>query len=76
MTKQESEALLVLAPGVFLRAGVHCPHCRRRMQAEPKWRARDTLIDWQYVCESCGTVLDASMKIIRSLKVWSLDYDE
>lgn len=72
MTKQESEALLVLAPGVFIRAGVHCPYCRHRMHSRPEWRIRDSLMHWGYVCEGCGTVLDTNMNIVSSLKFWRL----
>jgi hypothetical protein len=73
MTKQQSEALLVLAPGALIRAGVHCPHCRRRMMdSQPKWRVRDSLIDWIYVCHRCGTVLDMNMTIVSSSAVWEL----
>jgi hypothetical protein len=70
MTRAESEALLVLAPGAFIRPGVHCPHCRRRMDSQPEWLVRDSLIDWEYVCPRCGTVLDANLNIVSSLEVW------
>jgi len=72
MTKQESEALLVLARGAFIRSGVHCPYCRHRMHSRPEWRIKDSLMYWSYVCEDCGTVLDANMRVVSSLKVWRL----
>jgi hypothetical protein len=72
MTKQQSEALSVLAPGVFIRAGVQCPHCRRRMDAQADWSVRDSLMHWSYVCQRCGTVLDMNMKVVSSLAVWKL----
>ena len=72
VTKWESQAVLVLARGVFIRAGVHCPHCRGRMDARPEWRVKDSLIDWSYVCERCGTVLDTNLTIVSSLMVWGL----
>jgi DNA-directed RNA polymerase subunit RPC12/RpoP len=62
----------VLAPGVFIRAGVRCPHCRRRMDSQPEWRAGDSLMDWSYVCHRCGTRLNTNLKIVSSLEVWGL----
>ena len=70
VTKFESQALLVLAPGVFIRAGVRCPHCRHEMQARHRWQVKDTTIDWIYLCERCGTELDRDLRIADSLKVW------
>ena len=72
VTKWESQAVLVLARGVFIRAGVNCPHCRGRMEARPDWRVKDSLIDLSYVCERCGTVLDTNLTIVSSLMVWGL----
>jgi len=61
MTNWERLALLALAPGVYLRAGVHCPNCRRGLRAEPYWRVRGAPIDWVYPWNHCGIVWDSWM---------------
>ena len=70
VTKAESEALLVLAPGVLIRAGVNCPHCRHGMVSQAEWSVRDSVMEWSYVCQRCGTVLDVNMKVVSPLGVW------
>jgi len=72
MTKQEADALLVLAPGVFIRAGVRCPHCRRSMHPQHQWRVKGAVIDWVYHCDRCGTVMDTNMRIITCSMAWKL----
>jgi transcription elongation factor Elf1 len=72
MSKYEAEALLVLPPGVFIRHGVHCPNCHRQMRAESQWRVKASVMEWTYVCGSCGTVLDANLRIVRSFQVYQL----
>ena len=69
MTTEEAEALLVLTPGVFIRAGMQCPHCRRVLHPQPKWRVKGQLLDWSYDCPCCGTVLDGKMSVLRSFEV-------
>jgi len=64
--KQNAEALSVLARGVFLRTGLQCPHCRRRLHPKPKWSPERTVIDWYYDCPCCGVVLDGQLRELRS----------
>ena len=68
MTKQEADALKVLAPGVFLRAGLQCPHCRRALHPKHKWSPERRVIGWYYDCPCCGPVLDGEMNVFRSLE--------
>ena len=68
MTGQESDALKVLAPGTFIRAGVRCPDCRHGMTSQPE--KRGSLIHWNYVCDRCGTVQDTNFKIVSSVNIW------
>src|SRR5215831_18652204 len=68
MTRTESDALMVLAPGVFIRAGVHCPDCRHQMTSQHE--KRGSLIHWTYVCKCCGTVLNTNFKRVSFLNIW------
>ena len=64
MTRAESEALLVLAPGAFVRVNVNCPYCGSEMRAEP--RVKGAVIDWIYECHKCGSVLERLNGFVRS----------
>jgi hypothetical protein len=70
MSQWEAKALLVLAPGVFIRAGVRCLHCRSLMHPRHQWRVKAVVIDWVYECERCGTVTDTNMKVITCSTAW------
>jgi transposase-like protein len=70
MTKAEADALLVLAPGAFVRVNVNCPYCRRELRAEP--RVKGAVIDWSYECQKCGSVLERVNGFVRSPRWWKV----
>jgi hypothetical protein len=65
MSKAETQALLVLAPGAFVRADLFCPHCRRTMRPEPRWRVKGAVIDWIHVCDRCDSVLERPNSFVQ-----------